>query len=200
MISVSEMKALEDKAEAQGISKLTLMENAGKKVAEILEDKKDLKGKRVLIVAYHGNNGGDGFVAARHLADKAEVEVCFIGEEASIKPEASHNLKLLESNVLIQFIALDYIDFDDYDIIIDAILGHGIEGNLKPIIQSTINKINESKAFKLSIDTPSGLNPDTGDVHDTAVKADIVVTFHDTKPGLKDLKDKVVIADIGIPK
>jgi ADP-dependent NAD(P)H-hydrate dehydratase / NAD(P)H-hydrate epimerase len=197
MISSSEMKALENNAD---ISKLTLMENAGRKVAEVIEEKYDLKDKRVLVVSYHGNNGGDGFVAARQLAEKAEVEILFLGEESRLKPEAAENLKRIEENALIQFIGLDYVDFDDYDIIIDAILGMGIEGSLKPIIQSTIDKINSSKAVKVSVDVPSGLNPDNGEIHDIAIDADLIITFHDIKNGLKELEDKVLIVDIGIPK
>ena len=111
-------------------------------------------------------------------AEKAEVEVCFIGEESRLKPESLHNFKRLEENHSIQFIALEYVDFDDYDYIIDAILGTGKEGELKPIIQSTIKAINESKAFKVSVDVPSGMDPDTGRVDDIAVNADLIVTFH----------------------
>ncbi|MBD3163859.1 NAD(P)H-hydrate epimerase [Candidatus Woesearchaeota archaeon] len=199
MISCSEMKALENEAEKKGVSKLTLMENAGKKVAEILEEKSDLKGKRVLVVAYHGNNGGDGFVAARHLADKAEVEVLFLGTESGFKPEAAESFKRINADPKIQFIGLELVDFDDYDIIIDALLGMGIEGSLKAIFQSTIDRINDSKAFKVSVDIPSGLNPDTGEIHDRAVEADLIITFHDMKKGLEKMKDKTVVADIGIP-
>ena len=161
MVSRSEMKALEDEAEAKGTSKFTLMENAGRKIAEVLEEKYELKDKRILVVCYHGNNGGDGFVAARYLAEKAEVEVLFLGDETKFKPEAEDNFKKIEENVLIQFIGLDYVHFDDYDVIIDAMLGTGIEGALKPAILSTIEGINESKAFKISVDVPTGLNPYT---------------------------------------
>ena len=199
MITASEMKELEDKAEEQGISKLTLMENAGIAVAKTLEEKFDLKEKRILVVCYHGNNGGDGLVAANHLAEKAMVEVCFMGDESRLKPEAKENLKRTEDNMRIQFIGIEEVDFDDYDIIIDAILGNGIEGPLKPIIQSTIDAINSTKAFKLSVDIPTGLNPDTGIIHDRCVDADLIVTFHDMKKGLEKFRDKVVIADIGIP-
>lgn len=200
MVSTAEMKALEDKADANGISRLTLMENAGRGIVKTLEEKFDLKNKRILIVCYHGNNGGDGFVAARLLAGKAEVEVLFLGEESNLKPEAEENFKKLEDNNLIQFIGLDFVDFNYYDIIIDAIFGTGIQGELKPTLQSAIDAINSSNAFKLSVDVPSGLNPDTGQIFDRAVNADLIVTFHDLKNGLKDLKDKTVVVDIGIPK
>jgi len=199
MITADEIKALEDKAVEKGTSKLDLMENAGKQIAEVLK-KKDLKGKRILVAAYHGNNGGDGFVAARELAATAEVEVLFIGEEESLKSEAEINLRRLEHEHVVQFITLEFIDFDDYDIIIDALLGTGIEGSLRPRLQSTINAINSTKAYKVSIDVPSGLNPDTGKVDDISVNADLIISLHDLKKGLKDLKEKTVVVDIGIPK
>ncbi len=199
MITCQEMRDLEDKAEAEGISKLMLMRNAGKKVADILLEKFDLKEKRILVVCHHGNNGGDGFVAADSLSDIALVEVLFTGDESQLKPEALENFRKLEDNKKIQFTNLEFVDFDDYDIIIDAMLGIGIQGSLRPIFQSTIDKINESKAFKASVDIPSGLNPDTGEIHDRAVNSDLIITFHDMKKGLEKLKDKVIIVDIGIP-
>ena len=201
MITSSDIKALENAAVLKGITNSILMENAGKKVAEVIKEKfPDLSKKRILVVCYHGNNGGDGFVTARYLANTAEVEVLFLGEEERLKPDAKENLKRLEEEVLVQFIGLDFVDFDDYDLIIDAILGNGIIGPLKPILQGTINQINGSKAKKISIDIPSGLNPDTGEVHEAAIAADLVITFHDIKQGLEKIKDKVEIVDIGIPK
>ena len=93
MITTEEIKQLE---ESCGIPKIVLMENAGKSIAKILKEKFDLKDKRILIIAYHGNNGGDGFVAARHLCDDAEVDVLFIGDEKKLKNEALINFKKIE--------------------------------------------------------------------------------------------------------
>jgi NAD(P)H-hydrate epimerase len=200
MITKQQMTELEDKAEKRGTSKLTLMENAGRKVAEVLNSKLDLNHKKVLIVCYHGNNGGDGFVAARYLAEKTEVEVLFIGDETKFKPEAEINFRKIEEDPAIQFIGLDYVDFDEYDVIIDAILGTGIKGELKPHIQSAIDGINAARGFKVSVDIPSGMDPDTGLVEDRAVNPDLIVTFHDMKPCHENFKDKTVVVDIGIPK
>ena len=198
MISTADMKALEDKAKANGLSTLTLMENAGKGIADTLEQKTELKDKRLLVICYHGNNGGDGFVAARLLSEKAEVDVLFIGDETKFKPEAKENYKKIEETPLIQFITLDYIDFNDYDIIIDAILGTGIEGELKYPLGTVIDFVNDTKAFKLSVDVPTGLDPDTGKTNDKVINPDIIVTFHELKKGLKKLKEKTVIIDIGL--
>ena len=94
MISTQEMKTLEDNC---GIPKVILMENAGKAIYDVLKEKFVLKGKKILIVAYHGNNGGDGFVAARHLCDEAEVNVLFIGDNAKLKHEALVNFKKIKN-------------------------------------------------------------------------------------------------------
>ena len=200
MISTDEMRALEDRAEERGISKFNLMENAGKRIVEAIEDKKDVKDKRILIICYHGNNGGDGFVAARLFAGKAEVDVLFIGDESKFKEEARENFKKIEGNNLIQFVSEEFVDFDDYDVIIDSILGTGVEGKLRGAIPAIIDRVNKSKAFKVSVDIPTGLNPDTGEIGDKIVNSDLIVTFHDLKKGLKAFEEKVLVVDIGIPK
>src|SRR3989338_7500470 len=125
MISAEEMRVLE---KGSGLPVSMLMENAGKGVADALKEKIDIKNKPILVVAYHVNNGGDGFVAARHLCDDAEVDILFIGDETKLKKEALSNFKKAEHNEKVQFLTDDEVDFDEYDIIIDAILGIGIQG------------------------------------------------------------------------
>ena len=177
-----------------------LMENAGKSVYQAIKQRFDLKDKKILVVCYHGNNGGDGFVAARYLCDEAEVDVLFIGDEARLKKEALINYKKIEHNEKIQFLLDDEVNFDEYDIIVDAILGIGIQGRLNKEISAVIDNINISKAFKVSVDIPTGLDPDTGIVVDKCINADLIVTFHDIKKGLENLHEKIVVADIGLPK
>ena len=195
MITVQEMKKLEDNC---GIPKVELMEYAGRGIYEILRKKFILKNKKILIVAYHGNNGGDGFVAARHLCENVSVDVLFLGDENKLKEEALVNYKKIINNPKIQFLNIEDVDFDGYDFIIDAILGIGIEGNLREGISNTICSINNSEAFKVSVDVPTGVNPDTGEVIDKAVDADLIITFHDLKKGLEKYKNKTVVVDIGI--
>lgn len=197
MISSQEMRVLEA---SSGIPRISLMENAGKAVYQAVKDGFDLKGKKILVVCYHGNNGGDGFVAARHLSDEAETDILFIGDESKLKREALANFKKLEHNERVQFLVDDEVDFDDYDIIIDAILGIGFQGRLNREISAVIDDINKSKAFKVSVDIPTGLDPDTGESAEKLVNADLVVTFHDLKKGLEKLEDKTIVADIGLPK
>lgn len=197
MITSQEMKQLEDNC---GIPKLTLMENAGRRIAEVLSEKYEIKNKKILIVAYHGNNGGDGFVAARKLCDHAEVDLVIIGDESKLKDEALSNFKRIENNDSIQILDLEAIDFSDYDIIIDAIFGIGFRGEIKDPIASLINNLNKTKAFKVSIDIPSGINPDTGENANVAFEPDLIITMHDIKKGLENFKEKTVVVDIGIKK
>ena len=195
MITTQEMRKLEDNC---GIPKIKLMEYAGKGVYEILKKKFVLKNKKILVVAYHGNNGGDGFVAARYLCENAGVDVLFLGDESKLKKEALLNYKKIVNNPKIQLLDIEDVDFDGYDTIIDAILGIGIEGELRDGIANTIDNLNKSGAFKVAVDVPTGLTPDTGEIIDKAVDADLIITFHDMKKGLEKYKNKVVIVDIGI--
>lgn len=199
MITSAEMRDLEDNC---GISKLQLMANAGKGIYETLNSRfPDLADKRILIVSYHGNNGGDGFVAARHLCEKAETDILFIGDENKLKDEARANYARAENNNRIQlFLQPEGIDFDAYDIIIDALLGIGARGELKEPIASIVESINDSSSFKVSVDVPTGMDADTGESYGKHVDPDLIITFHDIKKGLEALKDKTVIVDIGIKR
>ena len=195
MISTQEMRQLEDNC---GIPKVILMENAGKTVYNILNEKFSLKDKNILIVAYHGNNGGDGFVAARYLCDDAEVDVLFVGDEKKLKAETLANFRRMENNEKIQILSLESVDFSDYDIIIDAIFGTGIAGEIKDPLATLISNLSKAKSFKVSIDVPSGVNPDTGEKANAHFEPDLLITMHDIKKGLEAYKDNTVVADIGI--
>lgn len=197
MISAQEMREMEENS---GIPKIELMENAGKGVYEALKERfSDIKDKKVLIVCYHGNNGGDGFVAARYLCDECETDVLFIGDEEKLKEEAMLNYKKVENNVKIQlFSDFEMVEFDSYDILVDCILGIGVAGNLKEPLGSVVDAINNSKCYKVSVDIPTGLDPDTGVVADKMVYADLIITMHDLKPGLDQFKENVVVVDVGL--
>jgi len=197
MILSQDIRDLEEKS---GIPRSILMENAGKAVYHAIKQRLGLNDKKILVVCYHGNNGGDGFVAARYLCDEAEIDILFIGDESKLKKEALSNFKKIQHNDKIQFLNDDEVDFSEYNIIIDAILGIGIKGRLNREISAIIDDINSSKAFKVSVDLPTGLDPDTGDVIGKYVNADLIVTFHDIKKGLEKLQDKTVVMDIGLPK
>jgi len=197
MISAEEMRVLE---KGSGLPVSMLMENAGKGVADALKEKIDIKNKPILVVAYHGNNGGDGFVAARHLCDDAEVDVLFVGDEGKLKKEALANYRKIESNEKLQILGLESVDFSDYDIIIDAIFGTGAGGEIKDPLASLVSNLSKSKAFKVSIDVPTGINPDTGEKANAYFEPDLLITMHDIKKGLESYRDKTVVVDIGLKK
>jgi len=200
MITTSEMKKLEDEAETKGTSKLVLMERAGKGIFEIVKERYGTK--KILIVCYHGNNGGDGFTAVRYfIEDGFDCKVLFIGSEEKLKKEGKENYNKLakiknESNKKIIYDGYKKIDFNDYDLILDCILGIGVEGEIKEPIATVIDKINSSKATIIAIDVPTGINPDTGKKANKFVNYDLIITMHDLKPGLE--KEKTVVVDIGL--
>lgn len=213
-ISSSEMAAVDENAEWLGVPRILLMENAGAWVARIAYQwLGGLAMRKVVVVCGTGNNGGDGFVAARHAAGLgADVTVILVGDPNKIRtPEARTNFETIFSmkksaklHIVKEVSELDRLrsEIKSADIIIDAIFGTGIKGVIQEPWRSAIQLINSSKALKISVDIPSGIDPDTGDVVDIAVNADITVTFHRPKLGMPAAADycgEVVIVPIGIP-
>ncbi|MHC1585330.1 MAG: NAD(P)H-hydrate dehydratase [Candidatus Syntropharchaeia archaeon] len=202
-ITSKEMATLDENCKFFGLSTLQLMENAGSSIAQAIKSR--FSGGRIVIIAGRGNNGGDAFVAARHLRD-FDVEVILLGSSGDIRTEeARKNWKILEEARFNLREIRDSSEIDgirdslrNADIIIDGIFGTGIRGEIRDPESTVIDLINESKAFVLSVDIPSGVDPDTGSFH-KAVNADLTVTFHRMKPGLVKYPNKVEIADIGIP-
>lgn len=206
MITVKQMQELEQKAVQQGISIADLMENAGKAVFEVVKEKYDLNDKKIIIFAGHGNNGGDGFVAAKHFATESSVLVLFFGWEDNLSKEARDNYDEIKDKVnmipILKKEDLDQFHFQknlDY-IFIDAILGTGVKGKLREPLSFAIDYFNSLRGIKVAVDLPSGLDPDTGEVHDKACEVDLIVCFHDLKFGLGKFKEKTVVRGIGIPK
>jgi len=197
---------IENNSHQMGFLKKFMMENAGAAAVKKLTEKfTDLSSKDVLIFAGLGNNGGDAFVMARHLAGYGtKVQVILLGDPDKIKTEESKwNWTLLEkmSSVKLETGSQNKFNYNP-DIIIDGILGTGISGDVKEPYASAIDFINKSNAFKLSVDVPSGLDPDTGNTANKYVKADATVTFHKMKVGMskrKDLCGEIFVEKIGIP-
>ena len=190
------MRELENLSEENGISKLMLMQNAGIKLFETINKKYNLKNKKTLVICNHGNNGGDGFVLANLMKqNNLDVKVYFIGKKEKLKRESGFNFLLLKDRFSEVFI--ENPDFKNYDIIVDAIFGTGISGEIKEPYSSVIDKINSSGKTVISVDIPSGMDPDTG-VYTKCVNADLVITFHDIKQGMMKIKEKTIIVDIGL--
>ncbi len=201
------MRALEINAQYFGLTLLQLMENAGHSVAQQIVNRFQ-NNKKVTVFCGLGGNGGDGFVAARHLLTAGfKVQVILIGRSRDINHEAAlSNWVILQT--LQDKIALSEVSDSSLlpkiktDIIIDALLGTGTKGKLKPPITQTVEEINRASAYKIAVDAPTGIDSDTGDVLGSAVKADLTVTFHRAKKGLENAKKflgEIAIADIGLP-
>jgi NAD(P)H-hydrate epimerase len=198
-ITSEEMDALDTNCEYFGLPRLALMESAGAAVAGEIEQRFD-RGK-VVIFAGLGNNGGDAFVAARHLK-KFDVEIILLGSPDAIKTEeAKRNWGILKHGKITVQEVRDSKDLRPVksDIIIDAIFGTGVRGRMREPFLTAINIINGSRAFVLSVDIPSGMDPDTG-AGEKVVRADLVLTFHRMKTGLAKYKGDVKVAGIGIPE
>jgi len=204
------MRQVEERAHKMGVLRVFMMENAGSSVADYIFNKfKKLNKKRVVIVAGTGNNGGDAFVAARHLAyHAAKITVILLGSPKELKTEEAR----VNWNILEQMNSLDLIFakevsreivkmINNAEIIIDGIFGTGISGRISEPHSSIIDAINRSRAYKVAVDVPSGLDPDTGKIHDKCVKADATITFHRMKKGLpkKSICGKIIVEPIGIP-
>lgn len=212
VITPDQMNRIDSNSVELGIPRLLLMENAGKSVADYIRSKlKNIAGKKMLIFAGTGNNGGDGFVAARHLAGyKARVIVILLGNRSKTY-EAELNLKGLENmskSIKLQRIENSFFNDDilkeisEAEIIVDAIFGTGIRGRIHEPYSRAIDLINNSNSYIISVDIPSGMDPLTGEVNEKSVKAKTTVTFHKPKTGLlknKDYVGEVIVMSIGIP-
>ena len=207
-ITSHKMRALEVNAQYFGVNLLQLMENAGRIVAQETITRFQ-KNKKAVIFCGLGGNGGDGFVAARHLlAAGFEVTVVLVGRGRDINHEAALNNWVILQSLQNKITLLEVTDSSlipkkvNADIVIDALLGTGTKGKLKPPITQVVDYINASNGFKIAIDVPTGIDSDTGEVLCTSVKADLTITFHRAKPGLEKNKKYVgelIVADIGLP-
>jgi NAD(P)H-hydrate epimerase len=206
-VSVKEMQELDREAiENKGIPSLVLMENAGKAVSEIaLAELKNIENKRTAVFCGTGNNGGDGFVAARHLFNKGiDVDVYLIGQRQNLKNDSEINAEALDK------IGAEIHEISapvpvNHGLVIDAIFGIGLKGEIKEPARSIISDLNNKKALVISVDVPSGLDADTGEILGTAVKAGLTIAIQFPKQGFyknsgPGYTGKIIPVDIGICK
>ena len=200
------MMQIEENGHQMGFLRKFMMENAGASAVKRLDQKfENIDSKNILIFAGLGNNGGDAFVIARHLAGHgSKVTVVLLGFPEKIKTEEGRwNWELLEKMNSINLITGEKTSFDfNADIIVDGILGTGISGDIREPYASAMKFVNDSNAFKLAVDVPSGLDPDTGNTSNVFVSVDVTVTFHKMKIGMpkrKDLCGLIYVEKIGIP-
>lgn len=207
-VTSRDMRALELNAEYFGVSRLLLMENAGHSVA--LEVSSRFKpGKTVAVFCGLGGNGGDGFVAARHLSCMGfKVRVILAGKNKDISDKAALEnwlaLQVLHDTIPVEEIQdSTLVPKTKADIVVDALLGTGAKGSLRAPILQFVERINGMNAFRVAVDVPTGIDSDTGAVSGDAVKANLTITFHRSKKGLEKAKKYVgelVVKSIGLPE
>jgi len=191
-----------------GIPGIILMENAALKVVKNIDDKY----QNFTIVCGVGNNGGDGLAIARHLIiNNKNVDIFILGnlDKASKDFSINYNI-LINLGIDIQQITREEDlkriskSLDNSEITIDSIFGTGLSRNIEGLFEKTIQIINEKSKYIISVDIPSGLNADNGDILKICVKANKTVTFQLPKIGLSTFNGKLhsgelIIEPIGMP-
>jgi NAD(P)H-hydrate epimerase len=213
ILSPKEMKYFDKTAQEQfDIEPIILMENAGKKSAEIIEMEVLEDTNSVAVICGTGNNGGDGMVITRWLHNHGFDVSCYVvGDKEKFTSLAKKNHSILQKmHCELQYISckeeLDKIidQLYDFDVIIDALFGIGLKGEVTGYRKNLIEVINELDEIIVAIDIPSGLDAEKGTVANVAIYADITITMANMKyghllyPG-RDLCGEMYIVDIGIP-
>jgi NAD(P)H-hydrate epimerase len=212
-VTAEQMREIDRRAIHElGIPGVVLMESAGRGVFEEARKMLEPGDGVVLVLCGKGNNGGDGYVVARHLLNRGySVEVYLVGATDRVSGDAAINLAILqrlgtEINEL-------HDETDAHSVasrareaalVVDALLGTGLKGDVTGLYATLISAIVDSRARVLSVDVPSGLDADTGHPLGVAVTAERTVTFQYPKLGFKNPAAKrflgeLVVADIGIP-
>ncbi len=201
IVDTKQMKAIEKyNIEELGIPSLVLMEKAANHIYEAVLNRIGPNDK-VLIVCGNGNNGADGIATARMLYGKnVDVTIFLAMDDKKHTKEYDMQLDIVKK---IGVKICNKIDNYDYDIIVDALFGIGLTRDIEGDLAAVVNSINDSRAYVISVDIPSGINGDNGKVCNVCVKADELITFGYSKLGLclhpaKDYYKKITCADIGL--
>jgi hydroxyethylthiazole kinase-like uncharacterized protein yjeF len=197
-----------------GVSGVVLMENAGRSCAELIKEKlADVTDAKVCIFCGTGNNGGDGYVIARHLLSSGfKVAVIIVGDRNRIKGDAKINLDILEGlGQPVEQLSLNDSDMEgkvkafaaDADMVVDGIFGTGLKGQLSDEYKHLIESINAQNRPTLAVDISSGLDCDSGRPLGAAIKATYTVTFAAVKTGFTsgggvDYTGEIYVASIGV--
>jgi NAD(P)H-hydrate epimerase len=220
-MTAEQMRGADARAQRFGVPGLDLMEQAGAAVAAAaratLNSAERPAGSIVLILAGPGNNGGDGFVAARHLAAAGihSVVALVSREEEPGTPDSAANWQRLENVIGVERLhagaARDLSVLANGiargGLVIDALLGTGVRGELRSPIQDAVDLTHRARAAGvpvLAVDTPTAVDLSSGVPSEPVVRADVTITFHRPKEGLriqpgKALAGRVLVAPIGIP-
>jgi len=211
-----EVRSLDGKAiHDYGIPGVVLMENAGRGATDVAQAMiAGIDASRVAILCGKGNNGGDGFVMARHLHNRGiPVETFYTGRIADAgEGEGAVNMRIVKAMglPLAEVVSAEDVAalgkrLGDYDLIVDALLGTGLTGEVREPLRSLIEAVNASGRPVLAVDIPSGLDCDTGAPLGMAVRGTRTVTFAATKVGFTTPQGMehcgpVTLVDIGAPR
>jgi hydroxyethylthiazole kinase-like uncharacterized protein yjeF len=215
IVTVSEMRRLEAEADAAGISYQSMMDDAGHAVAEAYNTRFSPNGKRILILAGNGNNGGDGLVAARHLHDAGALVKVYCLQppdegDATVASLRQRSIFIADAENDPLRSALQQLA-GDADAVVDAVFGTGVRLPLGGRGAQVLGYIKRhlaaqaSRSFVLAVDVPSGVDCDTGLVDACTFPADLTVTFGVAKVGqygfpAADYLGELIVAPIGWPK
>jgi len=214
IVTASEMQAIDRAAiEKFGIPGLVLMENAGLAAASLIhENIPDLLEKKVLIICGKGNNGGDGFVIARHLfIDDVQVDILLLGKRQQLKSDARINADIaFKMGIPIHEITDKNINAQNHllrhcHIIVDALFGTGLSKPAEGLYEKVIKKVNASKKYVFAVDIPSGVDSDSGHLIGPHIKANVTTALallkrsHILFPAAESMGE-VQILDISIPQ
>ena len=210
-IGAAEVRQMDQAAARDyAIPSLLLMENAGRSVSDVIV--REYKPCKVLIFIGKGNNGGDGMVAARHLTNRGySVQVALLEDPVQFNADPRLNFSIISKmNIPCMLMATASkaeiaCHCQGTELVVDAIFGIGIHSPVHGIFEKAIRAIKESQKPVVSIDIPSGLDADTGQVHGVAVKAARTVTLALPKHGLFEgegpqYSGEIEVVDIGMPR
>jgi hydroxyethylthiazole kinase-like uncharacterized protein yjeF len=196
ILTATEMREVDRlTTERYGIPSLTLMENAGRSVAEFIQRRfPHLERRRIIVLCGKGNNGGDGFVAARHLREKgARVSAYLFADPSDVKGDAAANLdrwRLIVGELNVVRSAEEWQRskqaLRSADVIVDALLGTGVRGKVEGLLAEVIADVNRHDPLQtiIAVDIPSGLSADTGEFAPVCIQAARTVTFTAPKVGM----------------
>jgi hydroxyethylthiazole kinase-like uncharacterized protein yjeF len=215
VVQSEEMRAIDRQAiEGYGIPGIVLMENAGIRTVEVIEDiLAGLSSQQVLILVGKGNNGGDGLVIARHLINGGvPVSVFLLGQPEQLTPDALVNHRILEQMKAPLHLLQTEEDLNRLtlallkaSLVVDAMYGIGFKGSLNDFETQVVKLINWSQLPVVAVDIASGVEADSGRIHGTAIKATHTVTFGLPKLGQliepgKSYTGTLTVADISLPR
>ena len=197
MIPIQEFKVIDRNSEYYGVPVSQLMENAADALAKSIRENFDLNGKTIGMVCGTGNNAGDAFAATRRLKDECRIILFLVRPSDKLKSElARKHFNDIRGIVRVVEQPSDWSEaLRECDILVDALLGTGVSGEIREPYASAITAINSSGKPVVSVDVPSGLGCNL------TVKPTITVTFHDSKEGMtEENSGKILVRDIGIPE